>query len=200
MILSLSGKKQAGKDTVAFMLPNFKRYAFADTLKSYCAEAFDLSLDFFHNNDLKDKPFSTPITLNVKLLNRLSDVMEFDTHDHYYRVGCGIILVSPRHLLQFIGTDLIRKTVDDNFWVNKTLSNIQKENCDVVVTDVRFSNERKSLKSLGAKNILINRGSNNSDGHASENDLGNESEYDIVIDNNGSLADLQAKVKNLTRG
>lgn len=196
-IVSLSGKARAGKDTIGEMLHGFKRYAFADTLKKYCAEAFDLPLELFHNNDLKDKPFSTPIKLDVSILNKISDVMGFDTHDHYYRVGCGIMLVSPRHLLQFVGTDLIRKCVDDDFWINKTVQNLKDEKGNAFISDSRFSNERKALKTLGAKLVLVKRDNSVSGGHVSENDLGNDSEYDMVIDNNGSLEDLKKKVKTL---
>lgn len=197
MIISLSGRARSGKDTVGGMLKGFKRYAFADTLKKYCAESFDLPLDMFHNDNLKDKPFEKPIKLNVDLLNKISDVMEFETHNHYYKVGCGTILVSPRHLLQFVGTDLVRKCVDDDFWINKTVQSLKNEKDNAFISDSRFSNERKALKTLGAKLILVKRGQNINGGHVSENDLGSESEYDIVIDNNGSLSELEEKVKTL---
>ena len=193
MIVSISGKKLAGKDTFAEFLPNFKRYAFADALKKGCAKAFFLPEELFHDQKLKEHPFIAPIVLDDYHLNKLADVFGFETHPHYYLTGRKVSLKTPRELLQFVGTDLIRKTIDDNFWIDKTVEALRKETENVLIADSRFLNERKLLKSLGAKLVLIKRNSTNSDSHSSENDLGNDSDYDYVIENNGTLEELKEK-------
>ena len=51
------------------------------------------------------------------------------------------------------------------------------------------------MKSLGAILVLVKRHNNTSDGHSSENDLGEEGEYDYVIENNGTLEELKQRIE-----
>ena len=45
----------------------------------------------------------------------------------------------------FYGTDIMRKRIDDNFWIDKTLSYIDnlksKGTKYIIITDIRFDNE-----------------------------------------------------------
>lgn len=199
MIISISGKKLAGKDTFAEFLPNFKRHAFADSLKKGCSKAFFLPEKLFHDQKLKEHPFIAPIVLDDYHLNKLADVFCFETHPHYYLTGRKVSLRTPRELLQFIGTDLIRKTIDDNFWIDKTVEGLKNETQNCLIADSRFANERKLLKSLGAVLVLVKRNVKSGDSHSSENDLGNESDYDYVIENNGTLEELKEKAEQFLK-
>lgn len=199
MIISFSGKRRSGKDTAASFLKGFKRYAFADYLKEGCSEAFQLPLAMFHDDKLKDEAFETPITLCYWQLNEIAKAFDFEPTEEFFRVGFANQMISPRNLLQFVGTDLIRKTIEDSFWIDATVERLRKEPCNVVVADSRFSNERNLLKSLGAILVLIKRGPDSIDGHSSENDLGKDEDYDYVIENNGTLEELQQKIEHLQR-
>lgn len=195
MIISFSGKRRSGKDTAASFLKGFKRYAFADYLKEGCSEAFQLPLNMFHDDKLKDEAFKTPITLCYWQLNEIAKVFDIEPTEEFFNVGFAQQMVSPRHLLQFVGTDLIRKTIKDSFWIDATVERLRKEPCNAMITDSRFKNERDLLKSLGAILVLVKRGNDTADSHCSENDLGVESDYDFVIDNNGTLEDLRKHVE-----
>lgn len=197
MIFSISGKKLAGKDTAASFLKGFKRYAFADYLKEGCSEAFQLPLGMFHDQKLKEEPFDTPITLCYWQLNEIAKAFDIDPTEEFFQVGFAQQMTSPRHLLQFVGTDLIRKTIKDSFWIDATVEKLRKEPCNVFLSDARFDNERKLLKSLGGILVLVKRGNSSQDGHVSENDLGNDEDYDYVIENNGTLEELKEKVEKL---
>lgn len=97
---------------------------------------------------------------------------------------------SYRELLQIIGTDLFRNEINNNYWCEEFTKSLCND-IDMVVTDVRFENERKAIKDAGGTLILIERASQSEDTHASENSLGNRSDYDFIIDNNSSEEDLR---------
>ena len=197
MKISLSGKKRCGKDTVFGFLQDFvevKRMAFADPLKEACSIAFDIDKKFFYDDDLKDKDFDVPFVLSCERLRKLAMVLDFRPTEDYYSVGAFKEMKTPRQLLQFVGTDLVRKTIKDSFWLDLLELKLKDSSDYLVLTDSRFKNERDMLKRAGAILVLIKRDIGNEDCHASENDLGLESDYDIVIENNGSLDELKSQV------
>jgi len=113
-----------------------------------------------------------------------------------------------RGLLQFIGTDWGRKTINPDIWINvmqATLSEIPK-GANIYLTDVRFPNEFRLLDQFGILKIKIKRpledrilyGATNLT-HESETALDHipDSEYDSVIENNGTLDEFYAKLKAL---
>ena len=65
---------------------------------------------------------------------------------------------SVRKLLQYIGSELLRKNIDDKIWVKSLWRRIQKASgpSNFVITDLRIPNERTFLKRhLGDKFICI---------------------------------------------
>ena len=120
-----------------------------------------------------------------------------------------------RSLLQFLGTDCVRK-YDENFWADFVGRFIrvmrEADNFDyAIVPDARFVNEidRVCLLNYGAKLIRIDR--YNPDGsawsnpllteeqrqHASETSLDNYRYFDYRIRNDSSEDNLKAKVPEL---
>lgn len=107
-----------------------------------------------------------------------------------------------RHMLQYVGTDVVRKK-DPNFWVNYILKILElfPDQWDyVLIPDVRFPNEIEVLKNAGfdVKHIHINRHVDNGltdeqKAHASETAL-DELVPDAVIENDGTLADLKCNI------
>ena len=72
------------------------------------------------------------------------------------RLGCH---VTPRMILQKVGTEAMRNVIDGNIWVHSLESKITGKD-NVVITDVRFLNEIDCIRRLGGKLILIQRGPN----------------------------------------
>jgi len=57
IVIGLTGYKRCGKDTVGEILEKeygFKRWAFADKLRDMCSDLFDIPLENFLQDDLKD--------------------------------------------------------------------------------------------------------------------------------------------------
>lgn len=105
---------------------------------------------------------------------------------------------TPRQVLQFVGTELIREGISPYFWC-KVLDESIKNDAKVVITDVRFYEEREYVKVKRGDLIKIERLSDTpkTDGHASENSLGGDSEYNFIIRNNGSVEELQKRLDTL---
>lgn len=107
--------------------------------------------------------------------------------------------VTPRYLLQYIGTDLFRNW-DPDFWV-KIFTRKYGDGGLYVLDDVRFENESTTIKNMGGIIIKVvshrNSPSANSEGgqtHASEQGVKN---YDYKIYNDGSISDLHAALYEL---
>jgi dephospho-CoA kinase len=124
-----------------------------------------------------------------------------------------------RTLLQFLGTDWGRKTIDPDIWINimdkrlinqssiydtmKEYSIFNDYNEDnIFVTDARFPNEIELLKQHGFKicridateENRISRGATNLT-HASETALDNYTDYDYIIDNNEKIEKFYGKME-----
>lgn len=109
-----------------------------------------------------------------------------------------------RRLLQTLGTEVGRKQIDDNVWVNMMVKNVRAAVetgvPGVIVTGVRFDNELSAImETLGGETWWVNRPSLTDTvnaGHASENSVSAD-DFSIVIENDGTLEDLYAKVDRL---
>lgn len=209
MILGLCGKLGSGKDTVGDVMTSkfkFSRVSFADSLKYVCVEAFNLPVETFYDRDLKDKPFQTPLVLTYDNLMKLCDVLSQrgisiteENKANMIRDCLDIALTSPRHLLQYIGTDCCRKYIDDSIWLKIGVSEIKKRLPNVVVTDVRFDNEKHAIKGLGGKLGLVRRVNNDlinpQSNHSSEQDSWTPDDYNFIFNNDEGLAEFKESVE-----
>lgn len=142
----------------------------------------------------------------------------FGAHIHSYHL-------TPRLILQLLGTEAGRQILHPNIWVNAVMSEYKgkyvggadpyQDDPDVeyppievfetdfpnwVITDVRFPNEAQAIKDKGGILIRLNRGLGDTGNHASETALDNYDGFDVVIANNGTIDDLIKKlVKVLDR-
>jgi len=126
-----------------------------------------------------------------------------------------------RLMLQKIGTEIIRKQISENFWVQKmsekiaeTFMDSPSENILVVIDDVRFLNEAKLITGCrlftgvsgyclyGGTLIRIIRPSldqnNLENKHLSEIEQ-DEILVDYELSNDGSLTDLKEKIINILK-
>lgn len=150
-IIGLLGRKRAGKDTAAARLVEahgFTRYAFADALKR-------LALDV--------DPIVIPID-TVWGSARLREVVEragWEGAKEYREV---------RRTLQALGVAV--RSLDEDFWVRRVMSEISFSGKPAVVTDVRFENEARAILAAGGRLVRVIRpGQDESDNHVSETEL-----------------------------
>lgn len=112
----------------------------------------------------------------------------------------------PRELLQQLGTDIIRKKLNkEEFFVDRTIEDIDilKHFFNIIVIDdIRFPIEIEKIKE-NFKNVItikIIRKNFESDlnekqlKHATETALDNYNNYDYIIENGGTLKELNDKV------
>lgn len=201
MIISISGKKRSGKDTVADMLTKafgYKKVSFADKLKEVVALGMNIPIEDFYS-DKKDEILKTPLIINeektLDLLDELLKIKEYiDNYTHLKLLMVNKEFTSIRSLLQWFGTEIGRNQIDKNIWVESTLDEIYPHEL-TVIADVRFKTERDAIKDVCGISILVKREVlDESDSHISENDLGDDSEYDVVINNNSSISKLHDEV------
>ncbi len=102
-------------------------------------------------------------------------------------------ILTPRLILQLLGTEGGRDVIHPNIWVNATLGNL-KPTDKVIVTDVRFPNEVSGIKNKGGIVIRVVRPSKISTStHPSETSLNDYNQWDYVIVNDGTLEQLEYK-------
>lgn len=116
----------------------------------------------------------------------------------------------PRELLQQLGTDLIRKNIDNELFIRRTVEDIKVYSYfyDIItLSDARFDYEVATLKEQFsyASFIKIERPNQVNDlgifrNHATENGLQNDSYYDTILCNDGTLEDLNKKVVAMLEG
>ena len=156
-IISFTGPKGSGKDTSADILREEKistgSLAFAGPLKKICTEVFDLHHNFMNDPLLKEKPLAEPIVLSAKHFRKINLAMtnhleqdEFFYTPHKAAISGleGMVITTPRQLLQVIGTDYIRDRVHPDWHLQAAFSktSLAKLKGDLYcVTDVRFPNE-----------------------------------------------------------
>ncbi|RLB76251.1 MAG: hypothetical protein DRH06_06335 [Deltaproteobacteria bacterium] len=123
-----------------------------------------------------------------------------DHHDIQDRPGQSAVTV--RRILQWWGTEY-RRAQDHDYWTKaweRKLQEYDLKNTHVLVDDVRFANELNIIKKHGGTFIKIERpGFNGANNHSSENSLDHYGDWNLVIQNDGSLEQFkqQAEVKIL---
>ena len=183
-IISFSGRIGAGKSVLAKICEEngFEKLYFAMPLKKLVADLIHVNADEI--NDLKnvDKEYS---------FNKLDYLfISKETHIPFNIVEEEMSKVefrTVRQLLQFIGTDLIRK-YNVNWHVNKIRGLIDKEK-NYVFDDVRFTNELNLIRELGGDAWFIVRPKiDNVSNHESETTLTWKDFGNKVIINDGGLS------------
>lgn len=98
------------------------------------------------------------ITLNI-MFNTETEAWEYnDKILSYNREVCETVLIklTPRLLLQLLGTECGRNIIHPNIWVNATMADYT-EHSNWIISDVRFPNEVKAIKDRGGISIRVNR-------------------------------------------
>ena len=177
MLIGIAGKARSGKDTFATMLAEclfdvtgnrFVMMAFANELKKRIQIDFDLSYDqlWGDHKEVEDRRY--PI------------------NDRFW---------TAREIMQSYGEFF--RSIDYNFWINNLFRTISdKEYDNVIVTDVRHTNEAEAILSNGGVLVRVdaaNRSTSTVHGssHISENELDDFNRFTLVVNNNKGLNELK---------
>lgn len=171
MIIGLCGAAGAGKGEVARILSlrGYATVAFADPLYEAVSAITGLSVA-----ELQDR-------------GRKENALDW-------------ISYSPRRLLQSLGTDWGRNMIHPEIWVMAAMRRVLPGG-DYCFTDVRFVNEAAAIKARGGVVWRVDRPCRStleSAAASHESERGIPPEYlDAVIQNDGTLADLEAATSGL---
>jgi len=188
MIIGIDGYAGAGKDTVAdvFVKVGFTKISFADALRESVVHSTGFSMETFIDREIKDKLFLEPYTISTDVLTKFCDYLGYSekTQEVVDRWS-GEEINSPRHLLQFMGTEVGRSMLSPTIWLDKYDG--KRQGLEFVVTpDCRFDNERVHVqKSEGLVWLIKREGTEPVGAHISELDKWTEDKYDVVVNNTG---------------
>jgi hypothetical protein len=201
-IIGICGFIGSGKDTAADYLVNFHEYrreSFASTLKDAVSAVFGWDRDLLEGRTAEARAWREQV-------------------DQWWASRLGIEHLTPRWILQYWGTDVLRRHFHDDIWIASLENKIRKSKDNIVISDCRFPNEIKVLKEQGAQIIWIQRGpkphwydiaagANRGDKKALawiENEGIHASEYswagtrfDHEINNNSTIENLYNQLKSL---
>ena len=142
--------------------------------------------------------FKFPQNTRLSFADAIYDILKFA------QKKCGFNEIKDRKFLQFIGTEWGRD-IDENVWINIVLNTHIPKNG--FVSDVRFPNEFYALKNNGWICIKLlrdkqkDRIGTGDEKHSSETALDTipDSDWDYIIDNNGTLEDLCSNLDNIIK-
>ena len=204
MIIGICGLIGSGKDTVADYLVNvheFRRESFAGTLKDAVAAVFGWDRILLEGRTKASREWREQV-------------------DPWWAERLNMPHLTPRWILQYWGTEVCRQGFHDDIWIAALENRLRQRTGHTVISDVRFPNEIKAIKEQGGKIIWIRRGEDPEwcwtliemrqrstlgictdymrqfNVHASEWAwVGTE--FDAIVDNNGSVEQLYEQLKNL---
>ena len=182
VLIGIMGKKQHGKDTIADHL--IEKHGFVKY------------------------SFAGPLKESTKILFGMTDEQVYGDEKE---VVDPMWKVTPRKILQFVGTELYRdhmheliEDIGDNFWVqlmiNYYLKKIEEDpEFKLVVPDARFLNEVNAVHKLGGTMIKVIRPGYDdaAETHASEIAMESITEYDHLVYNDSDIPNLYVKVDDL---
>lgn len=198
MIIAISGLIGSGKDTLADYLVNtheYRRDSFANNLKDAICNMFGWDREMVEGRSKSSRKWREEV-------------------DEWWAKRLDMPHLTPRWILQHVGTDVIRAHFHDDMWLASLENKLRKTDDNIVISDVRFKNEVKMLRGLGAICVEVVRGDRPDwYTHAEANDINklqelgvHRSEYDWIgtdfdrtLDNNGTTDDLYRQIDQLLK-
>lgn len=175
--------------------------AFAKPLKQTLSVILNKPLDWFEDRINKEEMYVRLDTLKIIPYYIIgdNDVLSENKFSKLIKSGEPLTgYLSIRQLMQYYGTNVIRRFLGDKTWINTTLN--QCENKNTIVSDLRFKVEYNEVKSRNGIVIYIERPGCLPGSHSSEREVLEMKEqglFDYTIQNNGSLKDLFNKIKDI---
>lgn len=142
MIVGIAGLIGSGKDTIADYLVNshgFKRESFAGTLKDAVSSVFGWD--------------------RILLEGKTPEAREWrEQIDSWWATRLNISHLTPRWILQYWGTEVCRHGFHDAIWIASLENKIRNTQDNIVISDVRFTNEATAIRNQGGICIRVMRG------------------------------------------
>lgn len=202
-IVAINGTIGSGKDTFAkvFINEGYHRVSFAESLKDAVSVIFGWDREMLEGN-----------TDESRAIREQED--EFWSH----KMGRP---VTPRWVLQNLGTDVLRKHFHDNIWLFSLEKRILNSDSDkIIITDCRFPNEIQLVRDKSGIIIEVQRvlpswyydayqynlhrdscdlilPKSLTDIHSSEYGWIGINKPDFIVDNNGTLEQLHQQAYNI---
>lgn len=203
-IIGFAGRKRSGKGVLTEAVQSHLGYentevvTIASFIKELCCRLIGLS-SIEKLNAIKDNGTIINAHMDGRWVNILLEATHIPRHILEAEITRKSVIYDVRELLQYIGTDIIRKYIPD--WhvnqMKKKILTIPAETT-IVVDDVRFPNELKALMDMGATIYFIVRPScMEISNHSSETAL-NWTKFDPekIIFNVFPLEDFQQRFIN----
>lgn len=240
MIIGIAGKKRSGKDTVGKIIqilttfphfsdkiverwltrdiesPRFVNKKFADMLKDTVCMWINCTRE-----QLEDEEFKNTELEEDWWYYKYNDILQPYRgemwKDFPYDLS-ELIKLTPRKLLQLLGTECGRNIIHPNIWINSLMGKYEMSDMikikirragispnwqqilesypKWIITDVRFPNEVEAIKDRNGFLIRVeSKRCNYKDTHSSETSLDNYDKFDSTIQNDETIIDLIPKVK-----
>lgn len=178
--------------------------AFADQLKTICADIFGIDLRCFYFNK------STAwICINKGFeYTEIRPENVISCEDYFYNISSYKdsdikYWMSLRDILVYVGTYVLQQDLNRNVFVNTVSNKIKTCNLSnhnlkyVIVTDVRFQHELEYIKKNNGLTIKIVRNNIIQLDNIAEHDLDDEDSYDFIIENNEGYDELFQQIWDL---
>ena len=141
-IIGICGFMGSGKDTIADYLVNihgYKRESFANSLKDSIAHTFNWDREMLEGRSTQSREWR-------------------ETVDQWWAKRLNMPNLTPRWVLQYWGTEVVRTGFHDDTWIASLEHKLANTKDDIVITDCRFPNELKAIRALGGQVIRVKRG------------------------------------------
>lgn len=140
----------------------FQNVKWADKLKDCVCIILGCTREDLENQEFKNKTLGEEWTV----YSNMHSHRIFDSYDGAYYNAKWVydnpnaiiksFQLTPRKILQLLGTECGRNIVHPNIWINATLRNYN-EDSKWIISDTRMSNEFDKIKELGGINIRVDR-------------------------------------------
>lgn len=196
--------------------PSWEFKSFAEPIKKFASKILNIPKEDFEKEEVKNSYLGSEWNLwqvdeknwENTYFNSQTEAINDYLQSHSGNYGIPLeeidfdilpikeVSITVRQFLQWFGTNACRNNIHSNIWVN-ALMNKYKPTDKWIITDVRFPNEIKAIKEKNGIIIRVIRPNQvKIDTHISETAL-EEIQFSNIIINDGTLADLNLKVKNL---
>lgn len=219
--------------------PIWKRRKFADKLKDIVCLLIGCTREQLEDPDFKNKGLGEEwvryLILDKGYNDELIDIQSsLELAEYHWGADTQSYEINeeeltPRKILQLLGTEAGRNIIHPNIWVNALFSDYGNSKAQHwIITDMRFPNEKKAVEDRSGITIKIERktelrysklwrefqkqtdfdqwddflrakGLFDSVYHSSETALDNDENWDYIIENNGSMEELVEKVRNVLK-
>lgn len=140
-IIGVCGLIGSGKDTIADYLVNihqYRRESFANSLKDAVSAVFGWDREMLEGRSKSSREWrEQPDLWWSQRLN---------------------MNITPRWVLQYWGTEVLRKNFHDDIWIAAVEHKLAASRDNIVISDCRFPNEIKAIRSQGGIVIRVKRG------------------------------------------